>query len=368
MSKTTAAIVGLCAFAAGLLLGLLAASLTSESLREVIAERDRLAQEVVEKTAEGAEVRAAGEQLRLPWYVTLLISFGFLILGWALGIISPPLTDRLRVKVSGPKLSLEIDPCISTPAKNGETKKFYVRVKVKNVKGRIAHACRGHLVGFEEWDDASQAFVPVFSDRRDDEAFHEIIVSWHPDNYPFEKPSGMYCLADLPGSGTVRLTDERTFYKPGEPVGKSCDQVGRSLNGDIVSGDSDVYAKWSQALSSADDLTYLACRDGEDRTGDVALSLVFPILVVPNGRLWMTQYDCDGKRIRDPENVDRCSYFVHLLYFHRDGRAGHEVTISHLEFVTVDGLVAFVDEICGDEDKLAASYPSEHVANHLGAT
>ena len=102
----------------------------------------------------------------MPWYVTLLIlPFAFLIVGWVLGIISSLLKDWLRVKLSGPKLSLEIDPDhILASAENGEKEKFYVRVKVKNVKGRIAHACRGHLVAVEEWDGASQAFVPVFSD------------------------------------------------------------------------------------------------------------------------------------------------------------------------------------------------------------
>ncbi|HUT61141.1 MAG TPA: hypothetical protein VNA25_25110 [Phycisphaerae bacterium] len=64
MSKNTVAIVGLCALAGGLLLGLVTASLTSGSLGEVTAERDRLAQELAKTRAEVVEVRAAGEHLR----------------------------------------------------------------------------------------------------------------------------------------------------------------------------------------------------------------------------------------------------------------------------------------------------------------
>ena len=91
--------------------------------------------------------------------------------------------------------------------------------------------------------------------RRDDESFHEISISVNPDKHPLEEPPAMYCRAMLAQSRNVRITGGRSFYRPGEPVGKSCDQVGRSPNGEIIAGDSDVYAKWSQALSSADDLT-----------------------------------------------------------------------------------------------------------------
>jgi len=194
--------------------------------------------------------------------------------------------------------------------------------------------------------------------RREDEAFHEIAISVNPEKCPLEEPPMVYSSAMLARSKNVRVTGKRSLYKAGEPVGKSCDQVGRSPTGEISGGDSDVYAKWSQALSSADDLTYLACSDGIDRTGDFALSLVFPVLVVPNGRLWMTQYDADGKRIKDPEIVDRCSYFVRLSYHHPDALTRHELTISHLEFVTLDGLLAFVDELSGNDADLMHAFSS----------
>lgn len=204
--------------------------------------------------------------------------------------------------------------------------------------------------------------------RREDEAFHEISISVNPDKHLLEEPPEVYSRAMLAQSKNVRLTGDRSLYRAGQPVGKACDQVGRSTNDEIFAGDSDVYAKWSQALSSADDLTYLACSDGNDRTGDIGLSLVFPILVVPNGRLWMTQYDSDGNRIKDPENVDRCSYFVHLAYYHADAYYGSELTISHLEFVTVKGLLAFVDEVSGDDNKLDASFPLNYVLESIGGS
>ncbi len=199
--------------------------------------------------------------------------------------------------------------------------------------------------------------------RTSEEAFHEICLSVNPDKHHLETPPEVYSRAMLPGSKNVRLSGDHTIYKELELVGKSCDRVGRNLNGDIVANDSDVYEKWSQALSSADDLTYLACTDGEHRTGDMAISLVFPLLIVPNGRLWVTEYDADGNRTRDPYAVNRCSYFVNLSYYHRGAMTGDELIISHLEFVTVDGLIQFVKDLTGDQDKLDKTFPVEHIVN-----
>lgn len=199
--------------------------------------------------------------------------------------------------------------------------------------------------------------------RREEESFHEICISVNPNKHQLKTPPRIYSRAMLTRSKNVRLTGDHSKYKTGEPVGKSCDQIGRNLHGDVVANDSDVYEKWSQALSSAHDLTYLACTDGDDRTGDLALSLVFPLLVVPNGRLWVTQYDSDGNRTHDPVSVNRCSYFVNLSYYHRGALTGDELNISHLEFVTVNGLSQFVDDLVGDDAKLDGSFPVEYVLN-----
>ena len=119
--------------------------------------------------------------------------------------------------------------------------------------------------------------------------------------------------------------------------------------------------KWSQALSSADELTYFACNDGSERTGDVALSLVFPVVVVPDGRLWVTDYDNNGNRTIDPQLADRCSFFVDRSYYHRSPSGGDQVTLSHLEFVTVTGLAALVADVCGSDANLDKTFPKEVV-------
>lgn len=202
--------------------------------------------------------------------------------------------------------------------------------------------------------------------RRPEEAFHELSYSVNPETRPFVVPRGLNAFALIPSSENVRLKGADSLYPIGDPVGKSCDQVGRSNHDDeIVSGDSGVYAKWSQALSSADDLTALACSDGASRTGDFALSFVLPLLVVPDDRLWQTIYDANGNRISDPKSVDRCSYFVNRTYFHRSPAGGDELVISHLEFVTSNGLLKCVDDLCGDDAKIDALFPLKQITERV---
>lgn len=201
--------------------------------------------------------------------------------------------------------------------------------------------------------------------RREDESFHEISYSVNPETDPIEEPSGLDIRALLPASRNIRLSGSHTIYKSGDPVGKSCDQVGRTAKGGITSGGSSVYDKWAQALSSAGDLTHRACSDGRDQTGSTALSLVFPVLVVPNGRLWQTKYDAYGNRTSAPKQVARCSYFVGRHYDHRSPSGGDELTLSHIEIVTSDGLLQFVDDLCGDDDKTNQAFPWDFVRKVL---
>ncbi len=201
--------------------------------------------------------------------------------------------------------------------------------------------------------------------RSDEEAFHEIVFSVHPETMPLRRPDPLHSSAMEPRSKTVRITRARGFYPNGDYVGKSCDQIGKTEQGDIKASDSDVYAKWSQALSSADDLIYEACADGAERTGDACLSLVFPVLVVPDDRLWVVEFDAGGHRTCQPRRTDRCSYFINLLYRHGGAFTNDEMTISHLEFVTVTGLFQFVDQLCGNDERVSQSFPMDHVLGEL---
>lgn len=178
--------------------------------------------------------------------------------------------------------------------------------------------------------------------RRREEAFHEIVRS---------------SAGPIPQHKSVRKSGLNSIYKPNELVGKSAAQVGRQQNneGTIHASDSDVYAKWAQAVSSAQDLIDLAYHDGENDSkeqisGDYS-SVVFPVLVVPDGTLWRAEFDANGSKIGKPHQVERCSYFIDKFYFGGvKGLEGSRYRVSHLEFVTLTGLVTLLNDLFLSED------------------
>ena len=171
--------------------------------------------------------------------------------------------------------------------------------------------------------------------RAEGESFHELVLSYHPDILPrateWEVPAMRKCCKAL------RLSYPASNYTFGAPVGKSSVQVGKAKDNSFETNDAEVFEKWSQALASAHDLADDAAMEGKRRNRTV-LSLVLPMLVVPDGTLWQADYGDDGTRTRDPVMVDRCSFFVGRDYEAGDIMEGTTLTISHLEFVTLSGL------------------------------
>jgi hypothetical protein len=185
--------------------------------------------------------------------------------------------------------------------------------------------------------------------RRPEESFHELVISVDPREKEFVRPK---IAKKISNAKIHRLENSKSLYPVDEFVGKSCDQVGRSegKNAEITSGDSGIYDKWSQALSSAHDLVSLIFFDGKP-IGKQAESLVFPLVVVPNDRLWCVKYDASGTRISDPELVNQCSFFVNRQYLYQFPSGEKKFVASHLEFVTLNGLLKFSDDLCSEDAK-----------------
>ncbi len=201
--------------------------------------------------------------------------------------------------------------------------------------------------------------------RRDEESYHEVVCSVDPVKMSLNATSGPRIPALEPRAKSVRLSKTESIYRPCEPVGKSSDQVGRNPKDVIVANDSDIYAKWAQAISSAQELTDRACYDGEDRGATIVLSVVIPVLVVPDGTLWSADYDANGTRTMPPRQVSRCSYFIQMSYFGGEKMHGMTYSISHLEFVTLTGLGEMIEELSGDYSKLESLFPYERIAELL---
>lgn len=165
--------------------------------------------------------------------------------------------------------------------------------------------------------------------RKAKESFHELVVCEpHRSEGEFQKFVGN----EVPvlTSHTYRVKSNMTVYSEKDPVGKSLAQVGVSLDGSITANDVEVYEKWSQAVASADALAKEAVRSSEHGQHNV-LSLVLPILVVPNETLWQVVFDDEGSVVSSPKQCDRCQHFLN-----REVSAG--LTLSHLEIVTFNGL------------------------------
>ncbi|MEQ8851715.1 hypothetical protein [Gimesia sp.] len=166
--------------------------------------------------------------------------------------------------------------------------------------------------------------------RTENESFHEVIHSHRIDH-------------GSPGR-RLRIKGYHSLYSVGDYVGKSCSQVGRTTqNKDITGNDAEVYDKWSQAIHSSYDLVNDSCDDWRATTTKNSYTLVLPVLVVPNNRLWIMDYSSDGKPQGDPREVDRASIFIDQMIKTRKKAFGLSATISHLEVMTEIGLFQFCE-------------------------
>lgn len=180
--------------------------------------------------------------------------------------------------------------------------------------------------------------------RVEAEAYQNVIDS--------HTPSDTSGLPDLPIKYNLTRYGFRIFldkddsvYKVDGPVGKSCDQVGKKAqNNELVGSDSDVFEKISQAINSTYDLIYESHYAGNrDRT---VYSVVLPILVVPQKRLWTVVYDFDGNIVQDPKYASHVSYYIDKSW--KIGDEQHEQPVwyylSHLEIVELEGLEQMLND------------------------
>jgi len=179
--------------------------------------------------------------------------------------------------------------------------------------------------------------------RRPTECSHDICRAFHLDkNHPYP----------------VRCQTVGGWYELGQPVGKSCAQVGRTQDGKITGSDGETFDKWSQAVASAFDLIREAFNDCAEDLGEPVRSVVIPVLVVPDNQLWKVEFDADGCKKAGPDRTNQISYFVNKTYeVERTGvayRGANPIhphftyTISHLEMYTLTGLREFATRLRED--------------------
>lgn len=148
--------------------------------------------------------------------------------------------------------------------------------------------------------------------RRPEESFHEVVV------------------VDSPVPRIVRITGEESGYVPGEFVGKKMTQPTIPVTQDSRGSDSEVWERFSQAMSSARDLIEKA----ESHQSDRAVYAILPVVVVPDGRLWQADYDTNGLMIGEPKQVSSATYYMDYGWRTERRPDFPEYVMSHLEITT----------------------------------
>jgi hypothetical protein len=180
--------------------------------------------------------------------------------------------------------------------------------------------------------------------RIENECFNELIHTFEPRT-PTQRVGGISIPVPsvfLEHSRSVRVA-KFSLYKKDEFVAKSIDQVGkRQDNGEIKSTNMEVFDKISQAINSSVDLIteahYL-----DTNESPFYLTLVLPVLVIPDFSLWQVKYNHDGSQMGEPEQIAHVSYYIGKIWTVGDKIDQLSHTLTHLEIVTNSEIPNFID-------------------------
>lgn len=147
----------------------------------------------------------------------------------------------------------------------------------------------------------------------------------------------------------VTLYDQASLYPAGEFVGKSSDQVGKRTDGEITTGDQDVFDRISQAFHSAHALLRIAHYDGRSKKAPV-FTVVIPMLVIPANRLWVVDYDDAGRVVAGPSLTSYTTYFADRRFVvgSDTGELPASYSLSHLEICAANYLHTRVAELLSE--------------------
>jgi hypothetical protein len=239
-----------------------------------------------------------------------------------------------------------------------KSREFDIRA-VARADGRVVHLAI-------ECKNISASFPLLVScvPRHDSESYHEVGVIRDQDKNTHYSVPAMFSRARI-----AHLEGDNSCYKPLAPVGKSLAQVGRSTDKEasIVASDSEVFDKWSQCLASADDLVRRSYWEPIVGKNSRLLTMVLPIVVVPNDRLWAVEYDNAGSINSDPKQVEHCSFFVDKEYA-MGSVAEPAYKISHLEILTSNGLMHFVEQNLSSAEAMVDLFPINPILHALTKT
>jgi hypothetical protein len=167
--------------------------------------------------------------------------------------------------------------------------------------------------------------------KAENENYHEIVFSYEPPD-----PS----LHTIPTAQNERFAGKYSVYRDVKFVGKSTVQIGKTEQKKEFTGDdSEVFDKWSQALSSADDLISQSAHFREEYKTKWFFAATVPILVVPDNTLWTADFSEDGVQVGAPKQADEAIIYIGKDYWH-PGSISY--TISYLHIYTLKAFKKFI--------------------------
>lgn len=220
-----------------------------------------------------------------------------------------------------------------------------------------------HLPGGDEQEDRIllaiecknlSEYAPIVvsrSVRSTDEAYYKIIALISDDADSLEPGASRFrpwMSLDIPAKTSP--------FPLGEYTGKSIDQVQRKGDGKLVSNAAEIYDRWSQAVNSA--ASMIPDLQGTENYQIEFIALV-PILVVPDDRLFVADFDDKGAQqgtVKEARSVD---YFIDYT----PGAGPRGFQMSHLRIVTESALDTLIDELRKPMSPLSESFLSSQRCN-----
>jgi hypothetical protein len=180
--------------------------------------------------------------------------------------------------------------------------------------------------------------------KTDAENFHEIVFSYK---------SADHLLPIALPARNERFTGKYSFYRDVRFIGKSTVQIGKTEHKKEFTGDdSEVFDKWSQALSSAHDLIAGSAHDCERYGMSWFFTVTLPVLVVSDNTLWTVNYSQDGKQEGAPQKTDETIIYIGKEY---GGFGEVSYTISYLHVFTLKAFKRFIGRLVAEDD------PNEYI-------
>jgi hypothetical protein len=177
--------------------------------------------------------------------------------------------------------------------------------------------------------------------------FHPLLLQRTPCTYEETK---MDCFLNRPQKEPI-LPEYSQIPTTGEFVGRSATQVGRLDNQSktFKCSDSEVYSKWTQAINSCFDSfknSFNECYLSSNK-----LFIFLPILVVPDGHLWVADFDLKSLQREEPKRTDySCLYLGQNLNFKPNENEQKYIykelnfTINHIHVCTMQGISDFIEK------------------------